>query len=373
MTAASQRIAGHVVTPGGVVRGRVDFDGVIREVASDQDASDRWILPGFIDGHVHGGGGADTMDGPAGVRTLARFHGRHGTTTLLPTTVTAPWPDVLEALEGVAEAMAAPDPDAAEVVGAHLEGPFVSALRLGAQPPYDRDASEALADEVLARGVVRVATMAPERAGVIAAAVRFAAAGVRVSVGHTVASYDEVRAFAATVRAQGGVVGFTHLFNAMGGLQGRAPGVVGAALADPDAWAELILDGHHVHAGSVLAARRALGARMILVSDAIRAAGTDAETSELGGRTIRIDSGTARTAEGALAGSLLTLDVALRNAVAIGLSVETASHMLSAAPAAYLGLTDRGALEPGRRADLVVLSPELQVEAVYVAGRRISP
>jgi N-acetylglucosamine-6-phosphate deacetylase len=373
MNRAPQRITGHVLTPGGVVRGRIDVDAVIRGIEPDEAASDSWILPGFIDVHVHGGAGADTMDGAGGVHTLARFHALHGTTSIVPTTVTASWPAVLEALSGVAQAMREGDPDGADVLGAHLEGPFVSALRLGAQPPFDRDAEPELVEEALASGVLRIVTLAPERPGAAVAAARLAAAGVRVSVGHTVASYDEVRAFVSMVRAQGGVAGFTHLFNAMGGLQGRSPGVVGAALSDPEAWAELILDGHHVHAGSALVAWQALGPRLLLVSDAIRAVGTDVETSELGGRTVRIDSGTARTAEGALAGSLLTLDTAFRNAVGLGLSVEAASHMLSGAPAAYLGLRDRGTLEPGQRADVVVMSPDLELEAVYVAGRRITP
>jgi N-acetylglucosamine-6-phosphate deacetylase len=213
--------------------------------------------------------------------------------------------------------------------------------------------------------------VAPERPVAAAAAARFAAAGVCVSIGHSAASYEEVRAFAAVVRENGGRVGFTHVFNAMGGLQGRAPGVVGAAFADPDTWAELILDGHHVHGGSALAAWRACGARLMLVSDAIRATGTDVATSELGGRRVTIEGGAARTPEGALAGSLLTLDAALRRAVSLGVPIESASHMLSGAPAAYLGLVDRGALEVGRRADFVLLTPELDVEAVYVGGRRV--
>ncbi len=373
MTRAPQRISGHVLTPSGVVRGSVEIDELVRDVVADESASDRWILPGFIDVHVHGGGGGDTMDGREGVRTLARFHARHGTTSLLPTTVTAPWPALMTALDGVAEAIADPDPDGADVVGAHFEGPFVSPLRLGAQPPFDRDAEPELVDDALARGVIRLVTLAPERPGAAAAAARFAAAGVRVSIGHTTASYDEVRAFVAMVRAQGGTAGFTHLFNAMGGMQGRLPGVVGAALADTASWAELILDGHHVHAGSALTAWNALGPRLLLVSDAIRATGTDVDTSELGGRPIRIEGGTARTAEGALAGSLLTLDQAFRTAVAMGLPIVAASHMLATAPATYLGLDDRGVLEPGRRADIVVLSANLNVEDVYVGGRRVGP
>jgi N-acetylglucosamine-6-phosphate deacetylase len=376
MTRDALLLEGHVVTPDGIVRGRIEVDETVRAVTPTEGAPERWILPGFIDVHVHGGGGADTMDGAEGVRALARFHARHGTTSLLPTTVTAAWPAVLAAVKGVAEAMANPDRGGADVLGAavlgaHVEGPFVSPLRLGAQPPFDRDAEAGLVDELIGTGVVRLVTVAPERSGVPEAAARFAEHGVRIGIGHTAASYEEVRAFGSLVRSRGGVLGFTHLFNAMGGMQGRQPGVVGAALADGAAFAEVILDGHHVHAGSALAAWRAISPRLLLVSDAIRATGTDAETSELGGRPISIEGGAARTAEGALAGSLLTLDQALRRAVSMGIPVEAASHMASGAPAAYLGLRDRGTLVVGARADVVVLDRDLQVQEVYVAGRRL--
>jgi N-acetylglucosamine-6-phosphate deacetylase len=373
MTRDALSLEGLVVTPDGIVRGRIEVDQAVRSVTPTETAPERWILPGFIDVHVHGGGGADTMDGAEGVRALARFHARHGTTSILPTTVTAAWPAVLAAVRGVAEAMATPDRSGADVLGAHVEGPFVSPLRLGAQPPFDCDADAGLVDELVASGSVRLVTVAPERSGVPEAAARLAEHGVRIGIGHTAASYEEVRAFASLVRARGGVLGFTHLFNAMGGMQGRQPGVVGAALADGEAFAEVILDGHHVHAGSALAAWRAMSPRLLLVSDAIRATGTDAETSELGGRPIIIEGGAARTAEGALAGSLLTLDQALRRAVSMGIPLVAASHMASGAPAAYLGLDDRGVLVVGARADVVVLDRDLQVQEVYVAGRRLHP
>lgn len=369
MTADVIELRGVILTPEGPVRGRIRFDETVLAIDPTPDVPDRWILPGFIDAHVHGGAGGDTMDGPDGVRALARFHVRHGTTSLLATTITAPWPEVMAALAGVAEAMADPDPAGADVIGAHMEGPFISPRRLGAQPPHTLEPLPDLVDAVLAWDVVRVVTLAPELTGAREAAARFARAGVRVSLGHTVASSEEAADCIAAARAAGGTVGFTHLFNAMGGMQGRDPGVVGTALADPEAFAELILDGHHVHPTAFLAARRALGGRLLLITDAIRAAGTGTDRSELGGLPVTIRGGAARTQDGALAGSLLTLDAALRRAVALGVPVEDASAALSEVPARYLGLQDRGRLAPGLRADLVVLTPDLQVESVHVAGR----
>ena len=166
-------------------------------------------------------------------------------------------------------------------------------------------------------------------------------------------------------------MGFTHLYNAMGGLAGRAPGIVGAALADREAWAELILDLHHVHPGAARAAWAAKGDLLILVTDAIRAAGRGDGETELGGQKVTVAGGAARLADGTLAGSVLTMDVALRNAVSIGVGLPRASHAASAAPAAYLGLEDRGQIEAGLRADLVVLGPELGVREVFVEGRPV--
>ncbi|MEJ2290827.1 MAG: N-acetylglucosamine-6-phosphate deacetylase [Deinococcales bacterium] len=384
----SSRLEGILALPGGLARGTLRYGERIEAIDAEEPAAEgpraeAWleqvrrgeralILPGFIDGHVHGGGGGDTMDGPEGVRTMARFHLEHGTTTLLPTTITNPWPDVLRALQGVRAVIDQPPSDGDDplpsIPGAHLEGPFLSPDRLGAQPPMTLGPTPDRIDEVLATGVVRVVTMAPEVEGALEAAATLARAGVRVSIGHTNAGYDEARAMIEAVLAAGGTVGFTHLYNAMTGLGSRAPGTVGAALSEPDAYAELILDLHHVHAASFRVAAAAKAGRLHLVTDAIRACGLPEGETELGGQRVLVRDGAARLPTGSLAGSVLTLDVALRNAVASGLSVARASALTSSVPAAYLGLEDRGELAPGKRADLVVLDGELAVRSVVVGG-----
>lgn len=329
------------------------------------------VVPGFIDIHVHGGGGHDTMDGEAGVRGLARFHLQHGTTSLLPTTLTAPWPQVLVVLASVRTVRDAPASGEAAVLGAHLEGPFINPGKLGAQPPCTLLPGPDRVKEVVQRDVVRVVTLAPELPGAVEAARQFADAGVRVNFGHTLARTEEVQAVMRAVRAAGGMVGGTHLFNAMLGMAGRDPGVVGALLADPDAYAEVIMDGHHVHPTSVLAAWRALGPRLLLITDAMRAAGLGDGEYDLGGQSVRVRGSQARLESGSLAGSVLTMDAAVRGAVAAGIPLHHAIGLASRSPARYLGLTDRGTLEAGQRADLVVLDDDLRIQEVFLAGQRV--
>lgn len=367
-----QQLAGQLVTPQGIVQGELIFDARIRHLHPTSSAPERYVLPGFIDVHVHGGGGGDAMDGPEGVYRLARFHLAHGTTTLLPTTITNPLERILAALEGIAQVQRAADPALPSIPGAHLEGPFISPARLGAQPPFARPATPEHIAALLDTGAVRLITVAPEVDGVLAALPTLIARGVRLSIGHTAASYAQVRQLIAAARRLGGVVGFTHLWNAMGGVSAREPGAVGAALEDAESYAELILDGHHLHPTSARLTLAAKRGRVLAVSDAIRAAGLADGDSELGGQRVTVRAGVARLADGALAGSTLTLDRALGYAVKLGLTLSEASALLSSVPAAYLGLSDRGALRTGLRADLVVLDAALQVQAVYLAGKLVS-
>ena len=364
------RLQGRLVTPSGLRSGEIRFGTTVDEVRFG-DGGGPYLLPGFIDTHLHGGNGGDTMDGVGGVRALARHHLEHGTTTLYPATITSPWEKVLAALKGVREVRETNDPDLPDLPGAHLEGPFISGKRLGAQPDFALEPTQERVEEVLELDVVSLVTLAPELPGAFQAAQQFAAAGVRVSVGHTVADYETVRAFTKAVRAAGGTAGFTHLYNAMSPLESRAPGAVGAALADPTSYAEIIFDTHHVYEGSFLTAFAAKPEQLHLVTDSIRACGLQEGTTELGGQKVTVSGGVGRLPDGTLAGSVLTLDQALRNAVGAGLSLSQASRLLSQTPAQYMGLTDRGVLEPGKRADIVVLDEDLKVLKVYVAGRKV--
>ncbi len=356
-------LEGRIVAPEGIVRGRLRHDSRILAIEPDDGARDEHlILPGFIDLHVHGGGGADVMDGADAVRTMARFHARQGTTTLLATTVTAPADELRRAFAGIAEARAEPDPDAAEVLGVHLEGPFLNPEALGAQPPFAIAPDLELIAGLHEAAPIRVATMAPEIDPDGRLLAWLVAHGVRAQIGHTSCSYAEARA-----ALDQGAAGFTHLYNAMTGLHHRAAGAVGCALAKAR-FAELILDFQHVEAGAALAALRAIPG-LYGITDAVAACGMPDGEYHLGRHPIRKTGQTVRLADGTLAGSVLTMGRAFANFLELGLDEAESARRTSGLAADYLGLEDRGRLAPGRRADLVLLDTKGAIAGVMREGR----
>ena len=368
------QIVGHILTPSGFLRGALTAEkgriahiegDAVEEEAVRADARTPLLLPGFIDLHVHGGGGADTMEGGTAVATLARLHAQHGTTALLATTMTAPLADIEIALQALAPAILHRAPGAARVLGVHLEGPYISPDKLGAQPAFARPPSLAEILALNAIAPIRLVTVAPEVAGNLALIPALVQAGMRVQIGHTAASYEQ-----AVQALQQGASGFTHLFNAMSALHHRFPGVAGAALAHGQ-HAEIIPDLLHVHPGAIRVALRAIPG-LFCVSDATAATGMPDGDYRLGRQTVTKCLGGVRLADGTLAGSTLTLDQALRNLVAIGLSLAEASARCSQHAANYLGLADRGRLQHGAWADVLVLdATTLQLQQVWVEGEPV--
>ena len=368
------KISGHLLTPAGFVRGSVQVDGgrisavdgaAVDEATVRADGAMPLVLPGFIDLHVHGGGGADTMDAGDAVATLARLHARHGTTSLLATTMTAPLAEIDAALHALAPAIAQRGRGAARILGVHLEGPYISPDKLGAQPAFARPPSLAEIAALHAIAPIRVLTLAPEVDGMLALIPALVGMGIRVQLGHSMADYDD-----ALHALRQGASGFTHLFNAMSPLHHRAPGMAGAALAHAQ-HAELIPDLLHVHAGAMLAALRAIPG-LFCVTDATAATGMPDGDYRLGRQTVHKCLGGVRLADGTLAGSTLTMDQALRNLVAIGVPLADAAARVSTHAARYLGLADRGVLRPGAHADLVVVdAATLALQRVVVEGETI--
>ena len=325
------------------------------------DLGGRYVAPGFVDMHVHGGGGAAFTDNP---NTVVEFHRRHGTTTCLASLVTAS----ISELVGQVVALA-PLVESGLVAGVHLEGPFLAAARRGAHDPDllrapDTASVAALLDA--GRGTVRMVTIAPELPGALDAIALIVDRGAVAAIGHTDATYDE----ACAGLAAGATVG-THLFNAMRPLHHREPGVI-LSLLESDVTCELVVDNVHIHPALAAWVMRVAAGRIALITDAIAAAGVGDGAYLLGGLEVTVNVGVARlTYGGSIAGSTLTQDVALRNAVSAGVPLPDAVAALTVVPARALGLP-AGTLEPGRRADLVVLSEGLQVDGVMAGGSWIA-
>jgi N-acetylglucosamine-6-phosphate deacetylase len=319
------------------------------------------ILPGFIDLHVHGGGGADIMSGRSAVLTAARMHARHGTTSMLATTVCASREDLQRVAAEIGPVVRQGDAGGARVLGLHLEGPFINPGKLGAQPDCTRPGTleEVLALNELAP--IRILTLAPELDGHLDLIKALVGQGIRVQAGHTLGDYQ-----VGVAALEAGLGSFTHLFNAMTGMLHREPGMAAAAMAHAE-YAELIVDLIHVHPGIIRAALRAIP-KLYCVTDGTAGSGMPDGPYHLGGQCVTKRHGAVRLADGTLAGSTLTLDRAFRNLVDIGLTLEDASHRVSAYPAEYLGLADRGRIAIGKVADLVVMDPALQLTSVFLEG-----
>ncbi len=367
------RLEGDIVTPHGVLRGHLDLaQGRVAAVAGEPvdasragEGSRAVLLPGFIDIHVHGGGGRDTMEGGDAIDTIARRHVRHGTTALLATTMTAPLAEIEAALRALGPVCRERGAQSARVLGVHLEGPYINPGRLGAQPAHAVPATLAEVLRLNALAPIKVLTLAPEVPGHLALIGPLRNAGIRVQIGHSNGSYDD-----GVAALQAGAAGFTHLFNAMSALHHREPGMVGAALAHGQ-HAELIPDLLHVHPGAIRAALRCIPG-LFCVTDSTAAAGMPDGEYRLGEHTVKKCLGGVRLPDGTLAGSALTMDQALRNLVqTLGLPLTDAARRVSGAAAEYLGLADRGRLEPGAWADVVVMDEALQVQRVFVEGEEI--
>lgn len=376
-------IGGDVLTPWegfspGLVtveQGKIAYAGLLDQAripagAAQLDASGKLVAPGLIDVHIHGSAGADFVrDGAAGLAKMARFLATHGVTAFLPTTPSAPIEQLQQRIEVARQAAAAAA--GAQVLGIHLEGPYLSPQQRGAHhPEYLRkpDAEECARLVEAGRGAVKMITLAPELEGARDLIRWLRQHNVTVSLGHSVATYQE-----AKDALDAGADHACHLFNCMPDLNKREPGVAGALLYDDRAFIELIVDSAHIHPVMLKMAVRMKGARRtLLISDAMEAAGMPDGSYELGGLKVIVKESTARLEDGRLAGSTLSLDRAVRNAIEIlEVSTEEAIAMASQSPADSLGLTGKGRLTAGADGDLVIFNQDLSVAATIIAGEVI--
>ncbi len=356
----------------GFLTGGVAYSDIIEQVGDVSgegaiDAKGMYLIPGFVDIHVHGALGHDFSDASAeGNEIIARRLVRHGVTSYLHTTMTVS-EDLMLAIAKTVDCENR-DPNRSACVGIHLEGPFLSYRKRGAQhPDYLHAADYPLYQKVneLSGGKVRLVAVAPEIEGGMEF-IALAHGETTVSLAHTCADYD--LAMAAFAKGANHV---THLFNAMEQLLHRAPGVIGAAM-DSGAYAELICDGLHVHPSVVRAAFRMFPGRIVLISDAVQSAGMADGHYLLGGLDITMKNGKTTLADGTLAGSNITLYDALKNAVSFGIPLEEAVEAATLRPAISVGLERIvGSIEPGKRADFVLLDQALNLRAVYHFGQAV--
>ncbi len=367
----------HEATAITIANGQITAIGPAPLDPSDRalDLTGLTVLPGFVDLHIHGAGGADAHAGE--IAALAAFLPRCGVTAFLPTLAADAEPRTIAALRAIAAAMADQAtgalPATARVLGAHLEGPFLNPARAGAIPPefmFPAEPQHLARLLAAAPGSVRLMTIAPDAPGALDLIPLLAHQGIVASLGHTAADYDLFRA-----ALDAGARHTTHLFNAMTGIAHRAPGAAGAALTDDRATIELIADGHHIHPAILALALRAKGpAHVALVSDAVGPAGLPAGTYDWLGKRVVSDGATVRLADGTLAGSLGTLDRALRIITAplphgAGLTLIEAAQVLSTTPARILGLATQGQIAPGYAADLVAIDATGQVRLTLIGGQ----
>ncbi len=366
-TVVGRLVLDNVVTPGTIT---VE-DGLIASVSSSASGSapdaDPYIAPGFVDVHVHGGGGHDAMGGRSALDGMARHLLRHGVTSFLPTGVSAPLDDLYQFVDDVRDWMPVAPADGAEPLGSNLEGPWLAHARKGAHDPalLRMPADLLLRDLEAHLDSLRLVTVAPELPGALDLIAWLHARGVATSMGHSASTLDEARAGYAA-----GGTSTTHLFNAMSGVDHRAPGLVVAALIDDAVYVELIADGEHVHPAIwPLIIRTKPTDRLMLVSDAIPLAGVGDGRATVGGLEVEV-VGRRVTLVGTttLAGSVIALDTAVRNIVASGVDLPAAVAAASRNPLGMLGIGDRGRIAVGQRADLVELDDALRVRRVMRGG-----
>lgn len=358
-----KNINANIITPEGPKEARISYSDKIESIALEKKSNDKLptLVSGFIDLHVHGGGGADIMEAGQASHVIAKTHAQFGTTSLLATTMTAPFEELEKTFLALKENYQDRKKNHARILGVHLEGPFISADKLGAQPDFTREAT--LKEIKLLHAIVpiKIITLAPEVFNHLKLIPELKKLGITVQIGHTNGTYEE-----GVCALKQGAKSFTHLFNAMSSFHHRHPGMAGAALAHAE-YAELIPDLEHVHPGAIKIALKTIP-HLYFVTDATAATGMPDGDYKLGSNTVHKCLGGVRLADGTLAGSALTMDQAYRNLLHLGLSPAEASHRLSAIPARVIDINDRGQLAVGHFADFVLLNNENKIQTVIIEG-----
>lgn len=368
---------GKVITPNGIIEGKVGYEnGLIAEIVEEKNENEYYIAPGFIDIHVHGGGGHDFMDGTEeAFLGAAKLHASHGTATLLPTTLTCPDEELFHSFE-ILKRVQRDETYGGMFYGMHLEGPYFSSKQAGAQDPkYLKNPEKEHYEHILSvgEGLISRWSVAPELDGALELGDKLSALGINASMGHSDALYEE-----ALEASKHGYTHLTHFYSGMSALTRkrgyRYPGLIESGYMIDDLTVEVICDGKHLPHSMLGYVFRAKGAdKCALVTDAMRGAGMTEGKTILGsltnGQECYIEDGVAKMPGGeAFAGSVATTDRLVRNAIMAGASLEQAVKMMTQTPASIIGMTDRGSIALGKRADFTVFDKDINVLAVISGG-----
>lgn len=337
----------------------------IKKISAKENPELQYLLPGFIDLHIHGGGGTDIMD-LSDPSIILKAHAKHGTTSLLLTTVTSSHIDLLNTFKKIENKKQNKNKGESVILGIHLEGPYINKEKLGAQPDFVRFFNEAEIIELHNTSKIKIITLAPELTETELIK-KLKQQNIVVQIGHSNATYEK-----CTKAMNSGATSFTHLFNAMSAFHHRAPGAVGAALAHSN-YAELIPDLLHVHPGAIKMALRSIP-NLYFVTDATSATGMPDGNYKLGNHSVSKCSNGVRLSDGTLAGSALTTIEAFKNLTSseIGLSIEEASYRLSTIQSEILGIDkERGSIDIGKYSDFILLNRNFSIDEVLIEGEKV--
>lgn len=341
----------------------ISYNEKIQEInfLGDENKNCDYVVSGFTDLHVHGGGGRDIMECGLSVETITKTHLKFGTTSLLATTMTAPFEELKKAFLDIAPFYQQKKSNTARILGVHLEGPFISDKKLGAQPDFTREATLKEIKELHAIVPIKVITLAPEVFNHLKIIPELNKMGIVVQIGHSDGTYEE-----GLQALEQGAKSFTHLFNAMSAFKHREPGIAGAALAHAQ-YAELIPDLLHVHPGAIKIALKCIP-NLYFVTDSTAATGMPDGDYKLGSHIVHKCLGGVRLKDGTLAGSSLSMDVAFRNLLSLGLSPSEVSKRLSFIPNQLINENKRGEIKVGHFSDLLIMNREFNIKSVISEG-----
>ena len=358
-----KKIAGKIVNYNSSFNGTIFFDNKIQKIETNTDIhSSNIIIPGFIDLHCHGGNGFDVMEGSDSIEKMSKYHLNHGTTSIMPTTWTNTFEDTFNALESFNHI----DKKNSNILGIHLEGPFINPDKLGAQPNLTQTPSKEFIIKLLKVAKIKIITLAPEIKGMNEFISFLSDLNIKIQFGHSVANYNICKAYMDKYD-----IGFTHLYNAMSGNNHREPGVLSAALEESN-FAEIICDNIHVSEQSIKIAKKCIKG-LYAITDSINASGlADGEYIFAKNNIIKENNSVKIKKDGTLAGSIITMDQTFKNLVSMNYSIEEAVELTSYNASKYLKIQNIGKLEKGYLSNFLVLDNNLNVVDIYLEGNKIN-